>query len=45
VHSCALEGLEVPAPPVTLVVLLLNMHEQYLIRKSCWTPVYENKYN
>ena len=37
-NSCVPEGLVVPAPLVTLVVLLSNVqHEPHLIWKSCWT--------
>ena len=41
VNSDTPGGLAVPAPHVAPVVLLLNDH---LIWKSCWTPVYVNKY-
>jgi len=41
-NSGAPERLAVPAPHVTPVVLLLK--DTNLIWKSCWTPVYVNKY-
>ena len=36
------EGLAIPAPHVTSVVLLLN--DTNIIWESIWTPVYVNKY-
>ena len=36
--------LAVPVPLVIPVVLLLSAKKHHIIWKSCWTPVYVNKY-